>query len=236
MDYSRVQKLHQEVQSLLNELPPALRPSFPDTAWDSQKSQLPAIRQRLLTTANVFLLALHRPLVATHLASRYAAVEAAFDLLQSQQRIFGMIHSAQHKLYGHSFYTIHTGIFLTTLILKYMNTDPDTCMRALQELQQAATRLGWLKERSPLAKTGELILRQCCAVIETKVTLPFSINSPTSFNMNERLTTAIDFFQNYETDVSRQTEGLVSLLTLPSDPPTVPYVDSRSENSVPWQL
>lgn len=60
-DNSLVQSIHQEMMILLDELPPALRPSYPDTSWDQQMPHLPALRQRILTTANTFLLALHRP-------------------------------------------------------------------------------------------------------------------------------------------------------------------------------
>lgn len=174
--------------------------------------------------------------MATHFASRYAAIEAAFDLLQSQQRLFGMIHSAQHKLYGHSFYTIHAGVFLTTVVLKHFDTDLDMCIRALQELQQASIRLACMKERSSLATTGEQMLRQCCAVIETKTTLPFSINSPIASETDERVNSAINFFQNLDHDVPQDAQELVSLLTLPADPMLMPYAESASESTAPWQF
>ena len=222
-DYSRVQTLHQEVQSLLSNLPPALRPSFPDTGWDSQRPQLPAARQRLLTTANIFLLALHRPYVPTHPASRHAATEAAFEILQSQQRLFGFVHEAQHKLYGYSFYNIDAGIFLAAIVSKYLTFDLDTCARAQQELQQATLRLGRMKDRSPIAKTGELVLKQCCAVIEAKLPSPASTGSLNGFGGDELPMAAVDFLQDFSSRIPDQdTWELVSQLANPATSTTLP--------------
>ena len=172
-----VQSIHQETITLLNELPPALRPSYPDTTWDQQMPHLPSARQRILTAANIFLLSLHRPYISTHPASRHAAIEAAFEILQTQQRLFEIVFEPQRKLYGYSFYTLDAGTFLTKVTVQYPNLDVVTPASALQALRLAATRLSLMKGRNPMAAKGEPILQQCCRILEARICAPPSAQS-----------------------------------------------------------
>lgn len=176
-DNSLIQSIHDETITLLDELPSTLRPSFPDTTWDQQLPHLPALRQRILTTANTFLLALHRPYIPTHPASRHAAIEAAFAILQTQRRLFEIVVEPQRKLYGYSFYTLDAGAFLTTATLKYPDPGGLPSSRTLHELRLAATRLSLMKGRNPVAAKGEPILQQCCRILESKVRSSSSVAS-----------------------------------------------------------
>lgn len=232
-DDSKVRDLHEQVQLLLTALPPALRPSYPDTTWDGQRPEIPAVRQRLLATANIFLLALHRPYISTHEASRYAAIDAAFEILKSQQRLFGFVHEPQYKLYGYSFYTIDAGIFLAATVLKYPNLDRDISERALQELQQATIRLGLMKERSSIAKTGEVILRQCCAMLEARTPSAASTRSPDGFGIDELNIETTDFLQEFGSRIPDQdTRDFLSLLADPTTFCNIPTVSGSFGDDV----
>lgn len=176
-DDTIIQSIHREMITLVDELPSALRPLYPDTTWDQQMPQLPSLRQRILTTANIFLLALHRPYISTHPVSRRAAIEAAFGILQTQQRLFEIVLAPQRKLYGYSFYTLDAGTFLTGVRLKYPNFGVVTSVSALQEMRLAATRLSLMKGRNPMAEKGEPILQQCCHVIAARTCSPLSAYS-----------------------------------------------------------
>lgn len=177
-DYGRITSLHNEVESLLTELPPALRPYFPDTTWDREKPQLAVARLRLLTTANIFLLALHRPYLATHMASRTAAMEAALTISKAQQDLFALVPQSHHKLFGYSFYTIDTGIFVTAATLKHPASDMAMNVRVLQALQQACARLSCAEDRSSIARTGKVVLQRCCDLLEATVpSYPNTANS-----------------------------------------------------------
>jgi hypothetical protein len=65
-----------------------MRSENPDISWDEQLLHLPIQRQQIANSANVFLLALHRPHAGVHVASRDAAVQAALETLIAQQRLF----------------------------------------------------------------------------------------------------------------------------------------------------
>lgn len=218
-DYTRVTNLHNDIECMLTDLPPALRPSFPDTSWDRQKPQLPAARQRILTTANIFLLALHRPYMSTHVASRDAALAAALAILQAQQNLFEIVPHAQHKLYGYSFYTIDAGILLTASILKFSMFSTDVCSKALEELQRACSRLACMKDRSMIAGTGEIVLRRCCSAIEAAIpsfTSTSNYNYLTDMSMMADLTTMSLFQELGFLNPDQATSELISRLDEPS--------------------
>lgn len=219
-DYTRVTSLHDDVECMLMELPLALRPSFPDTSWDRQKPHLPATRQRILTTANIFLLALHRPYISTHATSLKAAIEAAFTILRSQKMLFEHIPEAQHKLYGYSFYTIDAGIFLSSTILKHLAPDADTNARALQELQQACVRLGCMKERSLIAGAGEVVLRRCYNAIQ--------VNTPSSIS-----TTSYDFLDDMPSITNLTTTNLFEELGFSNPDQAINELIARLDEPLP---
>lgn len=180
-DYSRVQSLHQQVQSLLSDLPAALRPDSPNMSWDNVRPQLITTRERIITASSIFLTALHRPCITTHTESRKAAIDAALSLLQAQQRLYDMISEPQYKLFGYSFYTIDSALFLMSMLTKEPIADAELVYTIHNELEKAIGRITLMKERSHIAKTGEQILRQCYQDLQFQSTPPMSIGSGRSF-------------------------------------------------------
>jgi hypothetical protein len=160
-DYSVVRTLHDQVVSLLNALPPVVRPENPDVSWDLRCPNLPKQRQHISSAASSFLIALHRPHVALHTESRHAAIQAALDCLESQQRLFDLISRHHYKIYTLSFYTIDAGIFLSATTLEHWPLDHALLQHIQRVLRQAIIRLDAMKERNPMAKSGAQILTTC---------------------------------------------------------------------------
>jgi hypothetical protein len=165
-DYHVVKALHDQVVSLLSDLPPVVRPENPDVSWDLQCPDLPKKRQHVLSAASSFLMALHRPHAAVQTASRQAAIQAALECLESQQRLFELVSRHHYKIYTLSFYTIDAGIFLSATIIEYPPLDPLLLERIRRALRQAITRLTLMKDRSPMAKSGAQILAACYQKIQ----------------------------------------------------------------------
>lgn len=117
--YNQVEVLHNQVLSILDRLPPTMHPWNPDTSWDTRKPNFPKSRQHIASVASSFLMALHRPHVVVHARSRQAAIRAAPDTLQAQQRLFDLMSEHHYKIYGFSFYTIAAGIFLLAVTIGY---------------------------------------------------------------------------------------------------------------------
>lgn len=136
-DYYEVDVLHNQVISLLDGLPPAMRPQNPDTSWDSRNPNFPKSRKHIESVASSFLMVLHRPHVAVHPRSRQAAVRAALDTLHAQQNLFELMSEHHYRVYGFSFYTIDAGIFLSAVTIGQApeNNDSDLLEQALYAIQ-----------------------------------------------------------------------------------------------------
>lgn len=160
-DYGKVQAFHEGVLAIQTDLPPALWPSHPDTSCDTRIPHLPKIRQQMISTANSFLMNLHRPHVGVHASSRRASREAALKVLDSQQAMFELMSEHQYRIYGFSFYTIDAGILLASLAIDQPPESVVTFDRTARALQQAMARLDVLGSRVPIATTGVMILEQC---------------------------------------------------------------------------
>ncbi|KAK7906220.1 hypothetical protein LTR67_000946 [Exophiala xenobiotica] len=160
-DLSQIQALYDDINKIVDALPPQLRPVTPDTSWDTRYTHFPKVRLQMISTANSFIMNLHRPYVGVHESSRQAATEAALKVLDSQQRMFELVSEYQYGIYGFSFYTIDAGILLSSLSIDHPASSKQMLDRILLALQQAISRLEVLSPRSAIARTGQIILRQC---------------------------------------------------------------------------
>jgi len=160
-DYSVIQRLHNQVNMMLDGVPPTLRHENPDTSWDSQYPYLLQQREDILSKANLFLMALHRPHIATHAESRRAALQAAIVTLESQHRSFGQMNRHHYKFFGLSFYTIDASILLSVVTAMYLSLKDEVICNIDRVLQQAMDRLTAMEAHNPMAKSGLEILRRC---------------------------------------------------------------------------
>lgn len=160
-DYSVVRTLHDQVISLMDNVPPFLRPKNPDTSWDSEYPYLPQQREEILIMANLFLMTLHRPHILANSESRKAALQAALATLESQQRFFGQISKHHYKLFGLAFYTIDASILLSIIMSVHPPRSPEAEKYIDHILQQAMERLSHIQPYNAIAKSGLDILQRC---------------------------------------------------------------------------
>ena len=159
-DYSRLLDIHDEIYALRHELPMPAPGSQSSAATNIAALRFSILRLSLLNSINAVLMALHRPLIASHPASRSAAVDAALEGLDLQHSIFDLIPHSQSRFYGTVFSTIEACIFLCGIMTELPPQDPDEARQIRQAILQGIGRLSAIKERSALAKSGEQILRQ----------------------------------------------------------------------------
>lgn len=160
-DYSHIQLLHEEVISLLDGLPPPIRPKNPDVSWDAQYLYLPQQREEILVMTNLVLMALHRQHLVSHRESRKAAVQAALATLDSQQRCFEQIDKHHYPLFGLAFYTVDACFLLFITATLYPPGSHETKLYIDHTLRQAIQRLSILDAYNPIAKAGLAVLRRC---------------------------------------------------------------------------
>jgi len=191
-DYGIITNLHEQVTLLIDGLPPAARPSNPDISWDIHCPHLPKQRQHISNMANAFLIALHRPHVVEHAASREVATRAALDLLDGQHQFFNMVEEHQHRFYSMSFHTINAAIFLCGLAVEHPSESPLLLERIQSALRQAIARLTVLQQRSSMAKSGLQYLRTCYEKISpapqidpSLLEMANSLSDPSSFSATQ---------------------------------------------------
>jgi hypothetical protein len=163
-NYDKVDVLHRRVLTLLSDLPPAVRPSHPDTSWDLRDPDIARQRWQITTVANSFLISLHREHVQVHTESRNAALNAALDLLSAQESMFKLIQPHHYRMYGLSCHSIDACMFLTATILDVetiAGLDPAYLLLAENALRKAIARLHKMAPMSPMAKSGADLLDSC---------------------------------------------------------------------------
>ncbi|KAK6376592.1 hypothetical protein LTS17_007187 [Exophiala oligosperma] len=169
-DYSVVERLHDQVNIIMDRLPLTLRHGNPDLSWDDQYPYLRQQREDVLTKANLMLVALHRPHIKYRAESRRAALQASIVILDSQHRAFIMASPHQYKFFGLSFYTIDASLLLSVVTARYLpQNDNEVMMKIDFVLQQAMNRLSAMHSYSPIARSGLTILSQCYHVLQQRL-------------------------------------------------------------------
>ncbi|CZR57758.1 uncharacterized protein PAC_07647 [Phialocephala subalpina] len=167
-DYSVVQRLHYQIASLLEDLPPAVRGQNPDLSWDLLMPVLPRQREKMYTCAQSLLVALHRPHVAKHTESRQRVQEAALNVLDSQQRFFDAINRNHYAYFGNAFFSIDAAVVLSTIVSVYPCKDIGMLRQMVGAMQQAMGMLSLIETQNELAPFGINIVRSCYQIIKDK--------------------------------------------------------------------
>ncbi|KAF4304472.1 hypothetical protein GTA08_BOTSDO07746 [Botryosphaeria dothidea] len=160
-DYNVVWNFHKQVLSILENAQPLVRPMNPDTSFDSKYPILPKKREQIFSVANNMIMVLHRPHMSMHVESRKAAVQAALNNLDSQERFFRVSEPHHYKLFGLTFYTNDAAIFLSAVILMYPPKDEEVKKRINDALKKAISRLEIMSKSNPTASSGARVVRTC---------------------------------------------------------------------------
>lgn len=158
-DPSIIETLHQEALSFLNSIPATLRHQNPDTRWDAECPFLLHQREFLLCGTLFYLLALHRPHSSTISKSREAALQAAFMILESQQRLFKHVSPQYYKLHTITFFKFDASVQLSAILLSQPAPEALAVKRALRCIGLSINLLEAVSEQSALAKAGLPVLR-----------------------------------------------------------------------------
>ncbi|KAK5035458.1 hypothetical protein LTS07_002896 [Exophiala sideris] len=181
-DYFTIQVLHDQLTTMLDDVPVTLRHQNPDTSWDSRYPYLKQHRELVLIYANLFLMTLHRPHVAHYAESCRHAIQASITALASLDRCFAWSKPAQYKSFPLSFYTVDASIFLSSIVAAQLLTESEVKTRVDRVLRQALERLAILEAYSPIAKSGLAILRRCCGKLKDQCpqAYSFTVSTPST--------------------------------------------------------
>lgn len=159
--YDIILQLHQELMLLADTVPEFLRLHNTNTSLDAALPYLPRQRERLFTLVHHTLMGLHRAQVTNHIHSRIEFTHSAMACLESQERFFRLTPVHQYRLYELTYYTIDAAIMLSAITVAYPPKDLVLRRRVSDDLQKAIVRLEMMKDCSPTATSGLLILVRC---------------------------------------------------------------------------
>ncbi|KAK3386907.1 fungal-specific transcription factor domain-containing protein [Podospora didyma] len=160
-DFSRVDKLHQQLLDLEEVTPPYFRLENPDTTFDDdpQCYWLPFVRATLPQLMSFNFMALHRPYIFTRPKSRTEALRASLNMLQAQRMYFKSLPPQQYKAFSLFFGTFDAIVMMASIYILFPKEHPDLVRDALQHFDWAVQRFEAMSERNALAKAGLGVLR-----------------------------------------------------------------------------
>ncbi|KAJ6113512.1 hypothetical protein N7523_006829 [Penicillium sp. IBT 18751x] len=179
-DYNIVQKLHEEIMLLKNEVPAFLRLKNTDTTWDIEHPYLPQLRQEFQVMLNLIVMALHRSHVISNGESRKAALQAALQTLDCQQQFFAQAEKNQYHLFGLAFYTVDASFLVSIIATLFPPSSPKAKHKIDQSLQQAMEDLSLMQSSNPIARSGLKIIQRCYQKIKSACESHNSTSEPRS--------------------------------------------------------
>lgn len=211
-DYTVVQTLHEEIMSLMHEVPPFLRLKNADTTWDLEYRYLPQLRQELQVMLNLVVMALHRPHVISSEESRKAALQAALQTLECQRCFFAQAEKDQYHLFGLAFYTVDASFLITIIAMLFPPSSHKSKQIIDQSLQHAITDLSKMQSSNSIARSGLKIVQHCYQKVKVTCESPNSTSEPTTAphgTPGDELHTLIDDLglQNFDSCANLQSES-----------------------------
>ncbi|KAH8677278.1 humps family-domain-containing protein [Xylariales sp. PMI_506] len=152
-DFSKVEKLHQELLDLRERTPPEFRLENPDTRYDDLPGMfwLPQVRPSLPQIMSFNFMALHRPYIFTRASSRHEALKASLDMLEAQRVQFKGITPQQYKTFSLFFGTFDAIVMMASIYILFPKEHPELLRNALQHFQWGVERFETMATHNRLA-------------------------------------------------------------------------------------
>ncbi|KAH8846085.1 hypothetical protein MCOR07_011367 [Pyricularia oryzae] len=172
-NFACVDKLHQDLERLEDEIPPQFRLENPDISFDDHPDCRWLRAQRtLLPQMSAFnFIVLHRQYVFTRTQSRIEALKACLKMLGAQQIQFAAMKPEQYRAFSIFFGTFDAVILLATLYIVFPKEHLDLLPDALQHFRFAVERFSALSASNNLARAGVGVLRAIFHRLRKSLTL-----------------------------------------------------------------
>ncbi|KAI0884876.1 uncharacterized protein GGS22DRAFT_164550 [Annulohypoxylon maeteangense] len=155
-DFSKVEKIHQELLDLQARTPPPFRLQNPDTRFDELPDcrWLPFVRPTLPQLISFNIMALHRPYVFTRVTSRHEALKASLDMLEAQKTYFSLLKPQQHKTFTLFFGTFDAVIMIASIYILFPREHAELLATVRQHFEWAIERFEKMANRNRLAQAA----------------------------------------------------------------------------------
>ncbi|KAK4122876.1 hypothetical protein N657DRAFT_575086 [Parathielavia appendiculata] len=187
-DFTRVDRLHNQLLELDARTPSYFRMQNPDTRFDDLpecRVWLPMVRVMLPQLTNLELMALHRPYIFTRPKSRTEALKASLAMLHAQKLHFMALKPQLYKTFSLFFGTFDAIVLMASIYILFPKEHPELVRDALQHFQWAVQRFEAMSQRNPLAKAALGVLH--AIYMRLKKSLGISASRPAGIT-NGRLT------------------------------------------------
>ncbi|KAI1102012.1 hypothetical protein F4804DRAFT_314258 [Jackrogersella minutella] len=160
-DFSKVERIHQELLDLQARTPPPFRLQNPDTRFDDlpECRWLPFVRPTLPQLISFDIMALHRPYVFTRVTSRHEALKASLDMLEAQKTYFSLLKQQQYKTFTLFFGTFDAVIMIASIYILFPREHTELLPTARQHFAWAIERFELMANRNRLAEAALGVLR-----------------------------------------------------------------------------
>lgn len=176
----KVKELHNFAVNFRKSLPAFYQISNPDTRWDVECPFVPTHRELLSYMVDSFFMTLHRPYIFTREKSQRQVYESSLAILDSQDRLFGVLRGSQMQFYiGLAFPTFDAAVLLAVVLVSNPERYQTSFSRPYQSLRNAFERLQFIGSSMALAKTGaEILQATICRVKEAQERAGFTAHNP----------------------------------------------------------
>ncbi len=160
-DYTKVERLHQEIVRRQEQTLPFLRSENPDTTFDDRPDckWLPPARQILTSQCGFLIMALHKPYVFTNSNSRHEALKAGLTILRAQRRLFQNLQARHYKLFNIVLSTFDAVVLMSAIFILHPTENLQYLSDALQHFEWTMERFELISSRNQLAKTALGVLQ-----------------------------------------------------------------------------
>ncbi|RYP74493.1 hypothetical protein DL771_002967 [Monosporascus sp. 5C6A] len=155
-DFSKVDKLHQQLLEIEANTPGPFRLENPDTRFDNLPEcwWLPLVRPSLPQIAAFNFMALHRPYIFTRAASRREALRASMAMLESQRSYFCVLRPHQFKTFSLFFGTFDAVVMVASIYILFPREHPEVLPSAVRHFRWAVERFELMAPRNRLASAA----------------------------------------------------------------------------------
>ncbi|KAI2617465.1 hypothetical protein GGR54DRAFT_208057 [Hypoxylon sp. NC1633] len=155
-DFSKVERIHQELLDLHARTPPPFRLENPDTRFDHLPEcwWLPYVRPTLPQLMSFNVMALHRPYVFTRASSRHEALKASLEMLEAQKRYFSLLKPQQHTTFSLFFGTFDAIIMAASIYIIFPKEHSEMLPKVRQHFEWAIDRFEKMSSRNRLAQAA----------------------------------------------------------------------------------
>ncbi|KAF9770377.1 hypothetical protein IL306_012110 [Fusarium sp. DS 682] len=165
MDPAKIVRIHQSILDLDAKMPASFRMENPDMRWDHlpETHWYSANRYYFASLHEFSKMALHRPFIFNRLESRVEAIHASLKTLEIQKMTFEGLPPDSWRNFMLFFASFDAIVLLASVYILFPREHTEYTDKTIEHFQWTIERFSAIRERNPLAKSAQGVLRAIVA-------------------------------------------------------------------------